>query len=145
MKVVQRLAIIGICLLVMSTSCEKEPAAPNTLPLATGRLVRLETTVDDQGQHPRPRWEVDVAPLSFPGLTMGGVLSTDYQQVKVFDLPDTAVYRVGRSIRFHYWIVPQAQHTPWRTYYERLNTAAGLARGDRLPELTLANVELVLL
>lgn len=112
-------------------------------PLATGRLVRVETAVDDRGQSPRPRWEVEVAPLSFPGRTAAGVFGMEFQQVKVFDLPDTAVYQAGRSIRFRYQLVPQAQHTPWRTPYERYNTAQALAWGDRLPELTLSEVELV--
>ncbi|ALW85926.1 hypothetical protein AUC43_12960 [Hymenobacter sedentarius] len=142
MKVVPFFTLIGIGLLAMSSSCEKELATPST-PLATGRLVRLETTVDDRGQSPRPRWEVEVSPLSFPGLTAGGVFGPAFQQVKVFDLPDTAVYRVGRSIQFRYRLVPQAQQTPWRTPYERYNTAPALAWGDRLPELILSEVELV--
>ena len=142
MKTVPFFALVGIGLLAMSSSCEKEPAAPRT-PLSTGRLVRLETTIDDRGQSPRPRWEVEVSPLSFPGLTEGGVFGPAFQQVKVFDLPDTATYRAGRAIRFRYRLVPQAQQTPWRTPYERYNMAPGLAWGDRLPELTLSDVELV--
>ena len=142
MKIVQRLALVGISLLAMSNSCEKELATPST-PLATGRVVRLETTVDERGQSPRPRWEVEVSPLSFPGLTKGGVFGPEFQQVKVFDLPDTATYRVGRSIRFRYRLVPQAQQTPWRTWYELYNMAPVFAWGDRLPELTLSEVELV--
>ena len=67
----------------------------------------------------------------------------EYQEVKVFNLSDTALYQVGRSIRFHHRLVPPAQHTPWRTPYEWYNMAAGMAWGDRLPELTLAEVELV--
>ena len=142
MRVIQPLAFLGIGLLALGNRCEPEPAAPAE-PLATGRLVRLESTVNDRGQRPRPRWEVDVAPLAFPGLTTGGAPGQDYTQAKVFDLPDTATYRVGCSIRFRYHLVPPEQHTPWRTYYERMNTAPGMAWGDRLPELTLTQVELV--
>ena len=142
MKGIQPLAVVGISLLALGNRCEPEPAVPAE-PLATGRLVRLENTIDDQGQRPRPRWEVDVAPLAFAGLTTGGAPGQDYTQAKVFDLPDTATYRVGRSIRFRYQLVPPAQHTPWRTYYERMNTAPGMAWGDRLPELTPTQVELV--
>jgi hypothetical protein len=141
MKVVPFLALVGISLLAMSSSCEKELAAPST-PLATGRLVLLETTVDDRGQSPRPRWEVEVSPLSFPGLTAGGVFGPEFSQVKVFDLLDTTLYRAGRTIRFRYRLVPQAQQTPWRTPYEMYNMAPVLAWGDRLPELTLSDVEL---
>lgn len=117
-------------------ACQKQDATPNS-ELATGRLVRTEITIDDQGLNPRPRWEVDVAPLSFPG-----VVGIQYQQVKVFNLPDTATYKPGRYIQFRYQFVPEAQHTPWRTYYERMNWAAQMAWGDRLPELTLSDVQL---
>lgn len=120
----------------MSNSCEKDPAEDAT-PLATGKVVRIETTIDDAGNNPRLRWEVDVTPLYFPGLA--GVA---YQEIKTFDLPDAASYKVGSTIQFHYKLVPQSQHTPWRTLYERVNTAAQIAWGDRLPELTLTNVQL---
>lgn len=141
MKAVNFLAFVGISLLVMGNSCEKEAAAPSSF-VATGRLVRLETTIDDNGNNPRPRWEVDVTPLSFPGLTAGGAPGIDYRHVKVFDLPDTLLYKAGRVIRFRYHLVPQARHTPWRTPYERYNMAPELAWGDRLPELMLYEVEL---
>ena len=142
MKALQPIALLGISLLALGNRCEPEPAVPAE-PLTTGRIVRVQTTIDDQGQRPRPRWEIDVAPLAFPGLTTGGAPGSDYQHVKAFDLLDTAVYRVGRSIRFRYHLVPAAQHTPWRTNYERQNTAPQMAWGDRLPELTLTQVELV--
>jgi len=135
MKAVQFLALAGISLLAMSNGCEKEAATPSA-PLQTGRLVLLQTTIDDEGHRPRPRWLVDVAPLSFAGLA--GVA---YQQVKVFDLPDTVVYKAGRYIKFHYQLVPQARHTPWRTAYERFNMAPGIAWGDKLPELNLSDVQ----
>lgn len=141
MKPVRLLALAGTCLLLMSNGCEKEPAAPDN-PLATGRIVRVEITVDSQGQNPRPRWEIDVAPLSFPGVAPAGVAEAPYQQVKAFDLPDTAAYKAGRVLQFRYRLVPLAQHTPWRTFYEQMNTAAGIAWGDRLPELALSDVRL---
>lgn len=139
MKAVQFVTLTGISLLAMSSSCEKEAAVPSA-PLATGRVVRIETTIDDQGQRPRPRWEIDVSPLSFPGLSGGGSAGGTYQQVKAFDLPDTATYKAGRLIQFHYQLVPPAQHTPWRTAYERYNMAPLMARGDQLPELRLSDV-----
>ncbi|MGI4741064.1 MAG: hypothetical protein ACRYG7_38350 [Janthinobacterium lividum] len=91
MKVIQFLALAGISLLAMSNSCEKDPAEDAT-PLATGKVVRIETTIDDAGNNPRLRWEVDVTPLSFPGLA--GVA---YQEIKTFDLPDAASYKVGST------------------------------------------------
>lgn len=138
MKTARIVALAGISLLAMSNSCEKEGDAAPDANLATGQLVRTEITIDDQGQNPRPRWEIDVAPLSFPGLA-----GVQYQQVKAFNLPDTATYKTGRTIRFRYRLVPQAEHTPWRTAYERYNMAAAIAWGDRLPELALTDVQLV--
>ncbi len=142
MKALQFLALTGIGLLTMSSSCEREDATP-IVPLTTGRVVRIQITTDDQGQRPRPRWEIDVTPLSFPGLSVGSAAGEAFQHVKVFDLPDTAVYKAGRTLQFRYQLVPQAQHTPWRTAYERYNMAPGLAWGDRLPELSLTDVQVV--
>ena len=138
MKTARIVALAGISLLAMSNSCEKEGDVAPSTDLTTGRVVRTEITIDDQFKNSRPRWEIDVAPLSFPGLA-----EVQYQQVKAFNLPDTATYKAGRAIRFRYRLVPQDQHTPWRTGYERLNTAAGIAWGDRLPELALTDVQLV--
>lgn len=143
MKVIRLAALAGLSLLAMSNSCEKSGDAAPASVLTAGRLVRTEITVDDQGKNPRPRWEIEVAPLSFPGLTSPGGGVMDYQVVKTFNLPDTAIYKAGRTVLFRYQLVPQAQHTPWRTLYERLNTATGIAWGDRLPELALSDVQLV--
>ena len=143
MNTARIVALAGISLLAMSNSCEKEGDAAPGSELATGRVVRTEITTDDQFKNPRPRWEIDVAPLSFPGLTAPGAGAMEYQQVKVFNLPDTATYKAGRTIRFRYRLVPQNEHTPWRTFYERMNMAPGIAWGDRLPELALTDVQLV--
>lgn len=78
MKVIRLAALAGLSLLAMSNSCEKSGDAAPASALTTGRLVRTETTIDDQGQNPRPRWEIDVAPLSFPGLTAPGGGAMDY-------------------------------------------------------------------
>jgi hypothetical protein len=118
MKAIQLFSLASLGLLTMSNSCEKGTTEDVT-PLASGRIVRVETTIDDAGNNPRPRWEVNVTPMSFPGLN--GVA---YQEIKTFDLPDTAMYKVGSIIQFRYHLVSQEQHTPWRTQYEQFNTAA---------------------
>jgi hypothetical protein len=137
MKALYSFALVGTSLLAISSSCEKKVAAPSA-PLVTGQLVRLETTVDAGGRRPQPRWGLEVSPLSFPGWA-----GAQYQEVKVFGLPDTITYRPGRSIQFRYQFVPQAQQTPWRTSYEWNHTAQIPAWGERVPELALSDVHLV--
>ncbi len=105
-------------------------------PLTMGRVVRTEMTADSRGQNARPRWVVDVAPLSFAGL--GG---RPYQQVKAFGLPDTAVCKAGRSFQFHYRPVPYEQQTPWKTNYERFSVPAMPPGATALPELALFDVQ----
>ena len=112
----------------MSPNCDSE--------LVTGRIVQIVTTFDAQSNNPRPRWEIDVTPLSFPGVDI------PYQQVKAFSLPDIATYKAGRYIQFHYHLIPLNQHTPWESAYERTNAKATLVRTQRLPELALSDVEL---
>ena len=137
MKAIQLFALAAISLVAMSSSCEKG-SAEDAAPLAMGRVVRVESTIDDAGNNPRPRWEVDVTPLSFPG-----VAGVAYQEIKTFDLPDANTYQVGSTIQFHYRLIAQDQHTPWRTLYERMNMAAQMAWGDRLPELALTDIQVV--
>jgi len=120
-------------------SCHKqEDVSPSyDSELVTGRIMQIVTTIDDQSNNPRPRWEVDVTPLSFPG-----VGNIPYQRVKVFSLPDTATYKAGRYIQFRYRLIPLNQHTPWKTLFEWVNTQMALVRTERLPELALSDVKL---
>lgn len=131
-------ALASLSLLALGNTCGKERDTAPTPALTAGRLRKVELTFDSRGQHPRPRWLVDTAPLALEGL--GGAL---YQRAKVFDLPDTATYRVGRAITFHYQLVPLAQQTPWKTSYEWWNMAATMNEADTLPEITLTDVSVV--
>ena len=138
MKINQVLALAGISMLAMSNSCGSEgdvaPAA-----LTTGRLVRVENTIDVAGLNPRPRWTIDIAPGSLPGYE--GVM---YHQVKVFNLPiaDT-IYQAGQAFTFHYKLVPYDKQTPWRTGYEWHNARATVVGDDALPEITCSQVEVI--
>jgi hypothetical protein len=116
MKARQVFALAGISMLAMSNSCEKQSDA---IPLTTGRLVKTETTLDIHFANPRPRWVVDIAPLSLPGWK-----GNSYQQVKVFNLLDTVEYKPGRIVAFHYQLIPYDQQTPWRTWVEQHNIRA---------------------
>lgn len=137
MKLIQVLAFAGISMLGMSNSCQKESDAVSPA-LTTGRVLKYETTLDDQFQHPRPRWIIDIAPLS-----LAGWAGDPYQQAKVFNLPDTTVYKAGQVILFHYQLVPQTQQTPWETWIERHNMNSKRVGAELLPELTLSDVQLV--
>ncbi len=122
-----------VLLLIALMACHK---SLDNGPLATGRVVRYETTVDSEIKNPRLRWLIDVAPLSFEGL--GG---RTYQQIKAFDLPDTTVYKAGQLLKFHYHLVPYAQQTPWQTFAERFSVPAAPSGVTALPELTLSDVQ----
>jgi hypothetical protein len=134
MKTTLLLALTTVSLLTMSNSCEKESTA---VPLTTGQLVKIETTLDDIFSQPRPRWLVNIAPLSLPGLK-----GVPYQQVKVFSLPDTLSYKAGQAIVFHYQLVPYDQQTRWRTWLERHNLAQEPQGADPLPEVQVTEVQL---
>jgi hypothetical protein len=134
MKTTLLLALAIISLLTMSSSCEKESTA---VPFTTGQLVKIETTLDDHFSQPRPRWLVNIAPSSLPGLRGG-----PYQQVKVFSLPDTITYKAGQAIVFHYHLVPYEQQTRWRTWLERHNLAQEPTGADPLPEVQVTDVRL---
>ena len=134
MKVVLRLALVGISLLAMSTSCEKQSDA---IPLVTGRLIKTETALDFHFANPRPRWVVDIAPLSLPGWK-----GISYQQVKAFNLPDTVEYKAGRTVTFHYQLVPYDQQTPWRTWVEQHKMAPSPDGIVVLPEVTISDIQL---
>ncbi len=56
--------LFSIGVLVTGSSCQRDP---DPTPLTRGRLVKTETTVDGNLRTPRPRWILDVAPLSFEG------------------------------------------------------------------------------
>ncbi len=136
MKPSQILALTGISLLTMSNSCEKQGDAAPTSDLVTGRVLKTEITVDRHGQNPRPRWIVDIAPLSFPGWA-----GKSYQHVKTFSLPDTLTYKPGVALTFHYQLIPFEQQTPWQTEPERNNLGYSLVSGQPLPELVLSGVQ----
>lgn len=134
----QILALTGSGLVALSSSCTKQKAAAPSGPVATARIVGLETTVDGDFNHPRPRWTLDLSPVELPG--WGG---RSYQQAKVFTLPDTAAYKVGRTITCQYRLVPQAQETPWRTFGAWRSLAASRTGTDALPEIITSDSELV--
>jgi len=138
MKAVPLLALAAVSLLTMSNSCSKAEDASPTADLTTGRILRLEQTFDQQLHNPQPRWVVDLSPLSLPGQA-----NKPYQEAKVFALGDTAVYRVGKTVRFHYQLVPYAQQTPWKTYYEYFNMAAAAPWTEPRPEITITAAQVV--
>ncbi|AMJ64038.1 hypothetical protein [Hymenobacter sp. PAMC 26628] len=134
MKAIPLLALATVSLLTVSSSCHKKEDVSPASDLTSGRLVKLETTLDGTGQNPRPRWRIDVTPLS-----LAGYQGTLYQQVKTFSLPATADYQVGQTITFHYQLVPYAQQTPWKTQYEWLAVPAMPPGATALPEITLTD------
>lgn len=138
MKAHQILALAGISLLAMSNSCEKEGDVSPTADLTIGRLVRMDMTIDNKGQNSRPRWVVDIAPVSLEG--PGG---KSYQQAKVFNLPDTATYKAGQVLTFHYQVVPSTQQTPWKTLFEWDNTQQGLVGTEPLAEISCSEIKAV--
>ncbi len=132
MKTTLLLALATASLLSLSSGCRKEDAASPASGLTRGRLVKQENTVDATGQLTRPRWIIDLAPLS-----LAGDHGTLYSQAKVFTLPPTSAYQVGQTVSFHYQLVPYAQQTPWKTGYE-WNAVPAMAPGaTALPEITL--------
>ena len=125
-------------MLTMNNSCQQDKDA-SPPPLTTGQLVQIEITVDHNLRNSRPRWIVDVAPLSFEGNWPGH----SYQQVKVFSLPDTTTYTAGKTIAFRYREVPVAQQAPWKTKYEWCNVAPAPGGAEPFAELILSDVQLV--
>lgn len=138
MKFNLRLGLLGIGMLTMSSSCQRDNDASPT-PLTTGRLVKTQLTWASNTQNSRPRWIVDIAPLSFEGNWPGHT----YPVVKVFDLPDTATYKAGKTISFRYQVVPPAQQTPWKTGYEWNNVAPQPGGAEPFAELRLSDVQLL--
>ena len=125
------LAAAALCSCHNQTVTPQEPAG-----WTMGRILRLDQTVDPQLHRPRPRWVMDLAPLSLPGQA-----DRPYSEAKVFGLGDTAVYRVGRTVRVHYQLVPYAQQTPWKTYYEYFNMAAMPPWTEPRPEITVTDAQ----
>ncbi|NKI89458.1 hypothetical protein HBN54_002056 [Hymenobacter sp. 1B] len=72
---------------------------------------------------------------------MPGQADRPYSEAKVFALGDTAVYRVGQTVQFHYQLVPYAQQTPWKTYYEYFNMAATVPWTEPRPEITVTDAQ----
>lgn len=136
MKAVSLLALAIGSLLTISSGCRKDGDSSPTSALTSGRLVKLETTFDKSGQNPRPRWLIDLAPLSLAGYQ--GAL---YQQAKTFSLAATTNYQVGQTITFHYQLVPYEQQTPWKTNYERYAVPATPPGATALPEITLSDFQ----
>jgi hypothetical protein len=134
MKTTLLLALATVSLLTMS-SCRKEGDASPKADLTSGRLVKQENTIDATGQITRPRWIIDLAPLS-----LAGYQGTLYSQVKVFTLPPNSAYQVGQTVSFHYQLVPYAQQTPWKTGYEWNGVPAMPPGATALPEITLSDV-----
>lgn len=132
------LGFLNIGMLTVCSSCQQDQEASPT-PLTTGRVVKIETTRDGQNLNPRPRWVIDVAPLSFEGNWPGHT----YAQVKAFNLPDTSTYAAGKTISFHYQLVPVARQTPWKTAHEWHTMAPVPGGADPFAELMLSNVQLV--
>lgn len=135
MKATALLALVTVGLLTSSSGCRKDVGASPASALTSGRLIKLETTIDDAGQNPRPRWLIDVAPMS-----LAGYLGALYQQAKTFTLPAGAAYHVGQTIPFRYQLVPYAQQTPWKAGYERSVFSAMAPGATALPEITLTDV-----
>jgi hypothetical protein len=138
MKRTPLLALATLSLLTMSNSCTKESDVTPTATI-TGRVLKMQLTDDVNGLQPRPRWIVDISPLSLEGKWPGH----SYQQAKTFSLPDTALYKAGSLVSFHYQVVLVAQQTPWKTSFEWLNTQAGLGGAEPYAELTCSNVQLL--
>lgn len=136
MKASSPLVLSSLSLLIMSNSCHKQDEI-SPADLVTGHILRVEQTFDQQMANPRPRWVVDLAPLSVPGKA-----NHPYAEAKVFGLGDTAVYRVGRTVQFHYQLVPYAQQTPWKTRYEYYNMAAVAPWTEPRPEIVVTDVQL---
>lgn len=136
MKANQILALAGISMLAMSNSCEKEGNVSPNPELTKGRVVRYETTYDTNLKNPRTRWIIDISPLSLAG--SGGKL---YQKAKTFTLPDTASYKAGTTLLFHYTLVPYAQQTPWKSSPELLGVPAAPYETELLPEITLSGLQ----
>ena len=134
MKVAPLLALTTAGLLALSSSCRKDEASP-LAGLTTGRLAKSENTVDATGQITRPRWIIDLAPLSLAGYQ--GAL---YPQAKAFNLPTGTPYHVGQTLTFRYQLVPYAQQTPWKTGYEWNGVPAQPPDATALPEITLSDV-----
>ena len=139
MKAVRILALVGLGVVAMSNSCQKEEFASET-EVITARVVRIETTVDANSKNPRPRWTINIAPLELPGWT--GRL---YTQAKVFGLADTLSYGVGTEFTARYKLVPQTQQTPWAAMYEWYAVPAEIRPPGAvpLPELVLTNIVVV--
>ena len=131
MKTTRLLALAAASVLTLSSGCRKEGAPPEA-ELTSGRLVKQESTVDATGKITRPRWIIDLAPLSLPGYQ--GAL---YPQAKVFNLPPDAPYHPGQTLAFHYQLVPYGQQTPWKTGYEWNAVPAQPPGATALPEITL--------
>ncbi|WP_046245037.1 hypothetical protein [Hymenobacter terrenus] len=131
----------GILLLAVALgSCQQFNIGSGAaaIALSRGQVVRYDITYDEHGANPRVRWIVQLA----SPLRMRGWNDREYTQVKVFSLPDTAVFRPGVKFKFTYRLVPAAQQTAWETGYERsavLNFPAGYLPN---PELALADVQL---
>ena len=137
-KAISLLALATVGLLTICSGCQKEPAVSPAAGLTTGRILRLDQTFDEQLHHPRPRWVVDLAPLSLLGQA-----DRPYSEAKVFALGDTAVYRVGRTVQFHYQLVPYTQQTPWKTYYEYFNMASMPPWTEPRPEITVTDAQVI--
>ena len=82
---------------------------------------------------------MDVTPLGFEGNWPGH----SYPQVKAFNLPDTTTYKPGKTIAFHYQVVPFAQQTLWKTGYEWGSFAPPPVGAEAFAELVLSDVRLV--
>ncbi len=135
MKALSLLALATLSLLTMSNSCRQEEAVSPESDVTSGRLVEQQTTYDVTGQNPRPRWIIDLAPLS-----LAGYQGTLYSQAKVFTLPSNTTYQAGQTISFHYQLVPYAGQTPWKTGYELRAVPATPPGATALPEIILSDV-----
>jgi len=137
MKATLLLTLATFSLLAMS-SCRKEGDAVPLNDVLTGRLLKVESTIDSKGLNPRPRWRVDISPLSLEGNWPGH----SYTQAKAYNLPDTT-YKAGQVISFRYQVVPVAQQTPWKTLFEWDNTRAVPSGAEPLAEITCSDVQLI--
>jgi len=138
MKSTQILALVGISMLAMSNSCDKQSDISPTVALTTGRVIKRETTFDVKGLNPRPRWILDITPISLEGLA-----GKQFQQVKVFSLPDTSAIAAGQTISFQYQLVPYTQQTPWLTPGEALPTPMKALGAIPLPEIALTTLNVL--
>lgn len=131
-------SVLLLLLAGLAFSCQKQNVSPAPdATLTSGRIVALETTIDDQFKNPRPRWIIDISPITLLGWNGIG-----YQKAKTFSLPDTTTYKVGQTILFHYQLVERAKETPWQTGYERLSWQAIPPDYFVNPEITLSDVQL---